>query len=435
MAINISPYAFTGVEIINNSPRPIPGIGILPFVFLIFFFSTASVYVLIKKLKNLSGIEKQQVRLVTLGILLLIGLLVTTILFPVLVLKVNFFVPFVPIYTLIFLGMTAYAIVQRHLFNIGVITTEAVTVILWIVLFAKVLVSETMSQRVVDALIFAIAAIFGILLIKSVRREVEQRERMEKLTADLERVNERLKEFDHAKSEFLNFASHQVKSPMATVKGLATLIEDGTYGAVSEQAKEGAHKIRGVADRLISLVNNLLDLGKIESGKLDFTMQEMDIVKLLATIVDEYQVLAGNKKLALSFESDKPSLMVKGDAEKLRQVVQNLVDNSIKYTDSPSTPSTGSGQAGWVKVACRDEFEKNSILISVMDSGRGLSTELLQKLFGRFVRDEKTKTEVIGTGLGLYIAKQIVLAHHGEIWAESEGVGKGSKFFVRLAKG
>ena len=244
------------------------------------------------------------------------------------------------------------------------------------------------------------------------------------MTGELERVNERLKELDHLKSEFLNFASHQVKSPMATVKGFATLIEDGTYGEVSDKAKEAAHKIRAGADRLISLVNNLLDLGKIEAGKLDFTMQEMDIVKLIATMVDEYQILAQNKKLALTFETDKPSLTIKADAEKLRQVIQNLIDNAIKYTDS-----------GWVKVAFKDEYEKNAVLISVMDSGRGISPELKEKLFGRFVRDEKTKNEIQGTGLGLYIAKQIVTAHNGEIWAESEGQGKGSKFFVRIAKG
>lgn len=333
------------------------------------------------------------------------------------------FVPFDATLTFPFVAFTAYAILKHHLLGVRVIATEILTFFLAVVVLYEVIFADSLAIRVLRSGVFLLVLSFGILLIRSVRREVEQRERMERMTAELEHVNERLKELDHLKSEFLNFASHQVKLPMATVKGFATLIEDGTYGQVSDQAKEGAHRIKGAADRLISLVNNLLDLGKIESGKLDFNMQEMDIVKLLVTMVDEYQVLAQNKKLTLSFESDKSSLTIKADAEKLRQVIQNLIDNAIKYTDS-----------GWVKVAFKDEYEKNAVLISVMDSGRGMSAELLQKLFGRFVRDEQTKREIRGTGLGLYIAKEIVKAHNGEIWAESEGVGKGSKFFVRITK-
>ncbi len=168
---------------------------------------------------------------------------------------------------------------------------------------------------------------------------------------------------------------------------------------------------------------------KIEEGKMDFTFGQVDIVGLLRSMTEEYKIIGTHKGLAVSFESPVESFKIKADEQKIRQVIQNVIDNSIKYTD---TRSTSSGQAGFVKVSFKDEGTK--VLIAVTDNGRGISAELQKKLFQQFVRDEKTKLEIQGTGLGLYIAKQIVAAHNGEIWVESPGEGKGSTFSIRLAK-
>ena len=439
--LTLTPFVFSEIVELSSTgriARVANGPGIFLFGAVVGLLNFGGIVFLFKKLIKAIGVERRQYGTVLIGIFLTL----------VLIMVFNFILPaffdnprFIPLGALFifpFVAFTSYAILKHHLLGVRVIATEILTFFLAVVVLYEVIFADSLTIRILRSGVFLLVLAFGILLIKSVRREVEQRERMERMTAELETVNERLKELDHLKSEFLNFASHQVKSPMATVKGFATLIEDGTHGQVSDKAKEGAHKIRGAADRLISLVNNLLDLGKIEAGKLDFNMQEMDIVKLIATMVDEYQILAQNKKLTLSFEFDKPSLTIKADAEKLRQVIQNLIDNAIKYTDS-----------GSVRVTIQDEYTSQlqhpdklenvgvspGVLITVADTGRGMSSELLQKLFGRFVRGEKTKTEVMGTGLGLYIAKQIVEAHHGGIWAESEGQGKGSNFFVRLARG
>ena len=219
----------------------------------------------------------------------------------------------------------------------------------------------------------------------------------------------------------MNFASHQVKSPMAVIKGFADLIGSGAYGSVTDEAKEKAKKIKESADRTLALVGNLLDLGKIESGKMDFAFTQLDIAKVVRGMADEYKILGEKKGLAVSYEGSADPVTIKADEQKIRQVIQNVIDNSIKYT-----------KAGFVKIGLKDEGAK--VLIMVTDSGQGISAELQKKLFGRFVRDEKTKNEIQGTGLGLYIAKQIVAAHNGEIWATSEGEGKGSTFNVRLSK-
>ncbi len=111
--------------------------------------------------------------------------------------------------------------------------------------------------------------------------------------------------------------------------------------------------------------------------------------------------------------------LVKADEEKLRQVIQNLIDNALKYTEK-----------GWIRVSM--ETAADQVLVSVSDSGRGISKELLPRLFEQWTRDSKAAKEIQGTGLGLYIAKEIMKAHSGEIWAESPGEGNGSTFNIRL---
>ena len=181
-------------------------------------------------------------------------------------------------------------------------------------------------------------------------------------------------------------------------------------------------------------MNNLLDLRKIEEGKMEYQFGETDIVKLVSDIADDFEVIAEQKGLKLEFQSATASLKIKADQARIREVFQNLISNAIKYTDK-----------GYVKVSLSDEGQEihsnilqnvgmNSVVISVEDSGRGMSEELRQKIFQQFARDEQAAKEIQGVGLGLYIAKEIVTAHHGEIWAESDGEGKGSRFFVRLKK-
>jgi signal transduction histidine kinase len=242
------------------------------------------------------------------------------------------------------------------------------------------------------------------MLLRSAIKEVEQREKLEEL--------------NKIKSEFLSFASHQVKSPMAVVKGYAELIAEGIEN-VPEQAKDFARKIKEAVGNLLVLVEEFMDYRRIEENKMEFKFEEVEIVSFIRKIVEDLRILAEEKKLQLTFESNLNEAFVKIDKVRFAQVIQNLIDNAIKYTPQ-----------GFVKVSL--EKKQNEILISVIDTGIGMSKELQQKLFGQFVRDPSIKREIRGTGLGLYIAKYIVEAHHGKIWAESEGIGKGSRFFVSL---
>ena len=313
----------------------------------------------------------------------------------------------------------AYAIVKHQLFNLQVIATETVTFLLVIVLLSKIPLTGSWYNALPDIIVFLLALVLGIILIKSVRKEVEQRERLEVLTTQLEEKNRQLEKLDRLKSQFLSFASHQVKTPMAVVKGYAELIIDGSMGRVNEKVKGSARKIKEVADRLMGLVSELLDMRKIEEGKMTYDLQPVNLAALAEAHVRELKGMAKEHGLELGFISTGKDVMVNADMLKVQQVIQNLIDNAIKYTPK-----------GWIRVEV--VHEAGLAKFSVKDSGLGMSEELQGQLFEQFMRDQNARKLIQGTGLGLYIAKQIIEGHGGKIWAKSEGEGKGSEFGFSL---
>jgi signal transduction histidine kinase len=260
---------------------------------------------------------------------------------------------------------------------------------------------------------------FSFFLIKSVQREVEQREELQRLNKQIEEKNNELEDLSRFKSQLLSLASHQIKSPLAAIKGFAQLVGDGSYGPVGDKVKEAIAKIQHSADDLIGLINTLLDVRKVEEGKMEYKMEKTDINKMVGGMVELLKPLADQKKLEFTFTSPGHEVWVNADPEKFKQVVQNLTDNSIKYTPS-----------GFVHVTLKEEA--GMATISVADSGLGVAADLIPHLFEEFVRDERVKKEIRGTGLGLYIARKISEAHGGKIWATSDGEGKGSTFNVSI---
>jgi len=423
-ATTLTPLVFNEIGTISADGRIIKvnnGPGIALFGFTILGFVASGIYLFIKKTIRSAGVEKRQFWAVLNGVTITFTLLMAfNFILPAFFDRPEF-IPFGALFILPFITFTAYAIFRHGLLNIKIIGTEVLTFFLSIAVLYEVIFSENPTVLILRSGIFLLVLGISILLIRSVRKEVEQRQRLQKLTEELSEANEKLKELDKLKSEFLNFASHQVKSPMAVIKGFADLIASGAYGDLPPEAKDKATKIKESADRTLALVGNLLDLGKIESGKMEYAFAKVDIAKVVHGMADDYKILGEKKGLTVSYEGVANPLMIKADEQKIRQVIQNVIDNSIKYT-----------KAGFVKIGLKDEGMK--VLVTVTDSGLGMSQELQKKLFGRFVRDEKTKNQIQGTGLGLYIAKQIVTAHNGEIWAESPGEGRGSTFSIRLSK-
>lgn len=424
--LNLTPLVFShvaevspGGEImkIENGPV-IPLFGTL-----VGFLVITGIILLIRKtVKAKEKIEKRQFGFILLGVIMTFLLLMAF----------NFILPaffdnprFIPLGALFifpFVAFSSYAIIKHHLFDIKVVTTELLTFALALATFFEVLISSDPYILVFRSAVFFLVLVFGIFLIKSVFREVEQREQLQKLSEELKVKNVQLDELSHFKSQLLQLASHQVKSPLAAIKGFVSLVLDNTgnaYGEISEKTRETLGKVKKSADGLVALINTLLDLRKVEEGKMDYEFAPADLLEIVSGVVEELKPLAAQKNLEFTLTAPPEKIIVNADATKLKQVIQNITDNAIKYT-----------QAGYVKVAV--EKKENAVVVSVRDSGYGVPADLLSHLFEEFVRDEKVKQKILGTGLGLYIARKIMEAHGGKIWAESDGEGKGTTFFVAL---
>lgn len=421
MAINISPYAFTNELFEGDKIQVNAGPGIIPFAALSVLFTCLVAYTLIRRIFYLSGPERKQIIIVANGILIMMVLLLSTVLIPVIFFGQKSFTPLAPIYSLVFLAATAYAIVRYRLFNIKIIATEAITLVLSIFLFARLVSPEPTAQFIVDLVVFLCFVLFGGILVRSVQQEVRQREELERLDKELEDKNKQLEDLGRFKSQLLSLASHQIRSPLGAIKGLLSLVVEGDYGPVGAKVKDVLGKVQHSADELISLINTLLDVRKVEEGRMEYQFEKVDVNKIISDVVDLMRPVAEAKKLELSLVLPEKELFVSADAEKFKQVIQNLIDNSIKYTPS-----------GFIRIALKEQGD--AAIFSVADSGLGISASLIPHLFEEFIRDERVKKEIRGTGLGLYIARKIVEAHGGRIWAESGGEGKGSTFYVILPR-
>jgi signal transduction histidine kinase len=250
---------------------------------------------------------------------------------------------------------------------------------------------------------------------------VKLKQEVDRATADLKQANTKLKRLDVAKSEFISIASHQLRTPLTVIKGYISMILEGSFGKISKTQKESLEKVYESSERLIQLIENLLNISRIESGRLQYSFMPLDLEKLVANVVEELESVAKKKGLRFTYKKPKTALpTLKLDEEKLRQVIMNLIDNSIKYTKQGSVT---------VSLYQKD----NRVIFSVKDTGIGIDEEGKDNLFKKFSRG--TGTSLIhteGTGLGLYVAKQIVEGHGGDIWVESPGEGKGSEFLVSL---
>lgn len=245
----------------------------------------------------------------------------------------------------------------------------------------------------------------GALLFK--QSESERRENRK-----LEKMNKSLTDQGATKDEFLSFATHQLRSPLTSIKwGLGALKESFS--------KEMVDKLLTTTDDLIGTVNDLLDISKIEQGGLVMKKEEFDLHDAVGRIVEEFRPAAEAKGLHLTFTGANTACFVKADETKLRQVFVNLVDNALKYT------KTGS-------ITVSFSATPHTAMIEVTDTGPGIAANELSGLFLKFLRGAAGKASEAGSGLGLYLAKRIVEAHAGSIEAHSDGLGKGSRFVVSI---
>lgn len=320
----------------------------------------------------------------------------------------------------IFAGILTYSIVSFHSFSIKLLSSEALVWGLAVLIGSQFFFIQTTTNFILNGITFVGIVIFGQILVRSVKKEVEQREKLQILTAELSEANEKLKGLDKLKTEFLSLASHQLRSPLTAIKGYTSMLLEGDYGEVNPKVKETIERVFQSSNNLTIVVEDLLNVAKIEQGGMKYEMSSFNLSDVARSVAKDLSITAEKKNIKLSFEEDGVEDCVTiGDENKIRQVVLNFIDNSIKYT-----------KEGWIKVKVEKKGEK--VLFSVKDTGMGMTEEIKETLFQKFARGEGSRVNSGGSGLGLYLAKEIVEAHKGRVWVESEGTGKGSTFFMEL---
>jgi signal transduction histidine kinase len=370
---------------------------------------------LILKYKKSIGIERNQIFYVFLGLFIavLIALPLNLILPQVIFIPTEF--ARIGVYAFLsFCIFTAFAITRYHLFEIRVILTEILVVATGLTLLVQAIIAEAILLKVLGGFLVVLFGIFGYQLVKSVIKEIELRAERDKAYDELERI-------DKAKTEFLSIASHQLRTPLTAVKGYISLILEKSYGEFPEKMKKPLENVFASNERLVKLVNELLNITRLEMGRIELNLEKTHLEEMISSIVEELKITAENKGLYLKWEKPEiPLPETSIDKDKIRQVVLNLVDNAIKYT-----------KEGGITIQLKIEDSKSKIVIS--DTGVGMEKEEIDKLFDIMVRGKAgAQYWTEGAGLGLYIARKFVEMHGGKVWAESEGRGKGSAFLIEL---
>ncbi|MCD6149733.1 hypothetical protein J7J13_03045 [bacterium] len=397
---------------------PKPGIAYIPFLVM---FAGLSIYAVLLAYKSLKKETSPKIKLQIKYILFGMAISITAG-------STNYFLwydinipPYGNILASTYVIFTVYVIIRHHLLNIKVIATEILSLGILLVSVVHILAAENFIKLVINLIIFIILLVFIIMLVRSVENEVRRKEELQKLTKKLAKANRKLKQLDRAKSEFISIASHQLRTPLGTVKGFVSLLMEGSYGEISEKVKEVLKKISTSNERLLSLVNDLLDLSRIEAGKMQYDFDYWQIEDIVQEIKDMLLLKAKEKGLYLKVDFPSPPLpKIRIDGAKIREVISNLVENAIKYT-----------KRGGVEVNFKQE--NNLVRIIVSDTGIGIPQDEMLRLFSKFSRGKNVgRIDTDGTGLGLFVGRKIVKAHKGRIWAESEGENKGSRFIIEL---
>ncbi|OGI13930.1 MAG: hypothetical protein A2878_01225 [Candidatus Moranbacteria bacterium RIFCSPHIGHO2_01_FULL_54_31] len=301
------------------------------------------------------------------------------------------------------------------------IGTQALVVAQFILIGSMFFFPQSLTNRILVGVTLLGTTIMGWYVIRSVKVEIERKEELQKLSDSLAIANERLKELDTTKSEFISIASHQLRTPLTAIKGYISLLLEGSYGKVPAKIQDVLDKVYTVNSRLVHLVEDLLNVSRIEAGRIQYSFALTQLEPLVAEVVDMFKPAAKQKKLSLTMRlPEKPLPQLTIDPNKIKEVVSNLIDNALKYT-----------KEGGVTVSL--EGTPSVARIIVTDTGIGIHPEDQKNLFEKFLRSkETTKMVVSGAGLGLYVGKSFIAAHGGRIWAESAGPDKGSRFIIEL---
>ncbi len=253
--------------------------------------------------------------------------------------------------------------------------------------------------------------------VNSVTRIKKAEDEVKRKNVELERANEKLMELDCLKSTFIASMSHELMTPLNSIIGFTSTILKGMAGEINEEQRKQLAMVKDSGNHLLALINDIIDLSKIEAGKVEVSNEEFDMSLLVKEMKDFFAIAVKEKNLKISIDMSE-RLTIIDDERKIKQILINLLANAIKFSDRGEVE---------IKVLTKDKM----VEIAVTDSGIGIKEEDMEKLFKSFSKVSTGNGQRGGTGLGLYLSKKIAALLGGEIKVESE-YGKGSTFTLTL---
>lgn len=424
--LSFSSYIFKAVVFTNSYIETIPGPAISLVTIHTLLFVLGAVYLLIVNIRRSEGVLYKRLILVLSGIVGMFTGILFTIFLPIVFFNNATFVQFAPLYTIIFLIFSAIAILKYQLFDIKLIAIETMAVLLVSFLFIQIFLSSAPDVAVINTLVFLIALVVSWWLIKTNRRELIRREEDIKVVA-LESSNKQLQELDKQKTEFLTIAAHQLRTPVSIINNYVSMLQDGDYGLVPDPAKQVLSNIDQSNQWLVRLANEFLNIANLEQGQTKYHFIKNDVRSIVESVIAELIPKAKLGHARLEWVKPLDVLLVECDEEKLRAVIFNFLDNAIKYGVPENIQASDGSLSPITITATRDQ---EGIKLTVKDQGLGFGPDDKVKFFQKFSRGNNARSIHVNlsTGLGLYICRKFVEGHQGNIWAHSDGLGKGSEF-------
>jgi len=259
---------------------------------------------------------------------------------------------------------------------------------------------------------------------KELRNEIKERKRAEeelrRSQTKIEQQNIQLKKADQLKTDFLNITSHELRTPMSAIKGYVQIILKQTLGQINDEQKKALDVVLRNTDRLDALIQDILDISRLESGTMKFVVEHIEIRKMLDEIVETMRPYANQKEIKINMQIEEHLPELVADKERIKQVIINIVHNAVKFSSTDSI------------INIRTRKEQDDILFEIQDFGKGIPQGQQEKVFEMFYQvDSGSDRKFGGVGLGLAISQGIIMAHGGKIWVESI-VRKGSTFKFTL---
>ena len=451
--LTLTPLVFSSIELkgVSHVPSITLGYAAPLFIGTLISLNIGALYVLFKKIRGAVGDQKIQFKLIWTGALVTFSLhIILSMIFPALLGNLQF-VPWGAVFTFPLLVGIVYAIIEHHLLNVKIFAAEILTLLILFVSLFGIVLSNDILETTLRMITFIVLLTFGILLIRSFRKEIAQRESLRKLNAELDDLNrnlqtkieEQTKEIRKAyevekiahveleklhetKNQFMMLTQHHLRTPLTQLRWYLDCFDKGEYGVLSAQMHGALKGAMAATQRLGGLVETFLDVAQFKMGKTILSPVPTSLRLLIEEAIEELRWEIENAKIKIEYvqmPEKWPTLVI--DPEKIKEVFFVVLQNAVRYNHPEG------------KITIAVERSRDAVLITFSDTGVGVPKEEQDMLFDElFYRGASVKNvNAIGAGIGLAVSRFFVEAHGGRIWLESEGSGKGSRVYIELPLG